>query len=113
MGPRPQRKDGPAEEMTYQSLSQEMKQAAGADMMAMAPAPEKGKAAPTFLPIIGALVALVFLLPINRTGEVYRTAIYLLVGGLVLWGVNFLVTRSTGTVVAEEDLTTSPEDDRP
>ena len=28
-------------------------------------------------------------------------------------GVNFLVTRSTGTVVAEEDLTTSPEDDRP
>jgi amino acid transporter len=69
--------------------------------------------APTFLPVIGALVALVFLLPINRTGEIYRTAIYLLVGGLVLWGVNFLVTRSTGTVVAEEDLTTSPEDDRP
>ena len=29
---------------------------------------------------------LVFLLPINRTGEIYRTAIYLLVGGLVLWG---------------------------
>ena len=69
--------------------------------------------APTIMPVIGALVALVFLLPINRTGEVYRTAIYLLVGGLVLWGVNFLVTRSTGTVVAEEDLTTSPEDDRP
>jgi APA family basic amino acid/polyamine antiporter len=68
--------------------------------------------APSFLPIIGAGVALVFLLPINRTGEVYRTAIYLLLGGLVLWGINYLVTRSTGTVVAEEDLTTSPEDDR-
>jgi APA family basic amino acid/polyamine antiporter len=68
--------------------------------------------APTFLPVIGALVALVFLLPINRTGEVYRTAIYLLIGGLVLWALNVLVTRRTGTVVAEEDLTTGPEDDR-
>jgi APA family basic amino acid/polyamine antiporter len=67
---------------------------------------------PTFLPIIGGLVALVFLLPINRTGEVYQTAIYLLIGGLVLWAVNVLVTRRTGTVVAEEDLTTGPEDDR-
>jgi amino acid transporter len=68
--------------------------------------------APSFLPIIGAGVALVFLLPINRTGEVYRTAIFLLLGGLALWALNFLVTRRTGTVVAEEDLTTSPEDDR-
>jgi basic amino acid/polyamine antiporter, APA family len=74
--------------------------------------------APTFLPIIGALVALVFLLPINRTGEVYQIAIYLLIGGLALWALNFLVTRRTGTVVAEADLTTGPEgdlrtDDRP
>ena len=68
--------------------------------------------APMFLPVIGAGVALVFLLPINRTGEVYLTAIYLLFGGLALWAINFLVTRRTGTVVAEEDLTTSPEDDR-
>src|SRR5215216_2333523 len=68
--------------------------------------------APRFLPVIGGGVALVFLLPINRTGEVYRTAIYLLLGGLALWAINFLVTRRTGTVVAEEDLTTSPEDDR-
>ena len=67
---------------------------------------------PTFLPIIGGLVALVFLLPINRTGEVYQTAIYLLIGGLALWAINVLVTRRTGTVVAEEDLTTDPEDDR-
>jgi amino acid transporter len=68
--------------------------------------------APTIMPIIGALVAVVFLLPINRTGEVYRTAIFLLIGGLALWGVNYLVTRSTGTVVAEEDVTTDAEDDR-
>jgi APA family basic amino acid/polyamine antiporter len=71
--------------------------------------------APSVMPIIGALVALVFLLPINRTAEIYQIAIYLLIGGLVLWAVNFLITRSTGTVVAEEDLTTGedrPPDDR-
>jgi APA family basic amino acid/polyamine antiporter len=68
--------------------------------------------APSFLPFIGAAVALVFLLPINRTGEVYRTAIFLLIGGLVLWAVNFLVTRRTGTVVAEEELTPAREGDR-
>jgi amino acid transporter len=68
--------------------------------------------APSILPVIGALVALVFLLPINRTGEVYLTAIYLLIGGLVLWAINYLFTRRTGTVVAEEDLTPGPEDDR-
>jgi basic amino acid/polyamine antiporter, APA family len=60
---------------------------------------------PVFLPVIGALVALVFLMPINRTGEIYQIAIYLMVGGLALWALNFLVTRRTGTVVAEEDLT--------
>ena len=59
---------------------------AGAAARPGRPQPLRG---PTILPVIGALVALVFLLPINRTGEVYRTAIYLLVGGLVLWGINF------------------------
>jgi APA family basic amino acid/polyamine antiporter len=68
--------------------------------------------APSIMPVIGGLVALVFLLPINRTGEVYLTAIFLLIGGLVLWALNFLVTRRVGTVVAEEDVTTGPEDDR-
>jgi APA family basic amino acid/polyamine antiporter len=68
--------------------------------------------APSIMPVIGALVALVFLLPINRTGEVYQIAIYLLLGGLALWAVNVLVTRSTGTVVAEEDVTRD-EDRRP
>jgi drug/metabolite transporter (DMT)-like permease len=64
--------------------------------------------APAIMPIIGALVALVFLLPVNRTGEIYQIAIWLLVGGLALWALNFLVTRRTGTVVAESDLTTGP-----
>jgi amino acid transporter len=67
--------------------------------------------APTVLPLIGAAVGLVFLLPIDRTAEIYRTAAYLLLGGLALWAVNFLVTRRTGTVVAEQDLTMGPEDD--
>jgi APA family basic amino acid/polyamine antiporter len=65
--------------------------------------------APALLPVIGAPVALVFLLPINRTAEIYRIAIFLLLGGFALWGINFLVTRRTGTVVAEEDLTTGPD----
>jgi peptidoglycan biosynthesis protein MviN/MurJ (putative lipid II flippase) len=67
--------------------------------------------APAILPVIGALVALVFLLPINRTAEIYRIAVFLLLGGLALWAVNFLVTRRTGTVVAEEDLTTGSGSD--
>ena len=72
--------------------------------------------APSIMPVIGALVALVFLLPINRTGEIYLTAIFLLIGALVLWAVNLLVTRSTGTVVAEADVTRDEDrrtDDRP
>jgi basic amino acid/polyamine antiporter, APA family len=60
---------------------------------------------PSFLPIIGAVVALVFLLPINRDAEIYLIAVYLLIGGLILWGINFAVTKRTGTVVAEEDPT--------
>jgi len=68
--------------------------------------------APAFLPVVGAIVALIFLLPINRTGEIYLTAIYLLIGGLVLWAINVLVTRRTGTVVEEADLTQGPEEDR-
>jgi hypothetical protein len=60
---------------------------------------------------VGAAVGLVFLLPIDRTAEICRTAVLLLLGGLALWAVNFLVTRRTGTVVAEQDLTIGPEDD--
>jgi len=59
----------------------------------------------------GTTPLLVFLLPIDRTAEIYRTAVLLLLGGLALWAVSFLVTRRTGTVVAEQDLTIGPEDD--
>jgi basic amino acid/polyamine antiporter, APA family len=63
--------------------------------------------APAVLPVVGALVSLVFLLPqpTDGEGEIYRLAVFLLIGGLVLWAVNYAVTRRTGTVVAEEDLT--------
>jgi basic amino acid/polyamine antiporter, APA family len=63
--------------------------------------------APAVLPVVGAVVSLVFLLPqpTDRDGEIYRLAAFLLIGGLLLWVVNYAVTRRTGTVVAEEDLT--------
>lgn len=67
--------------------------------------------APSFLPIVGAVVAAIFLLPIDRDAEVYVLALWLLLGGLVLWALNYAYTRRAGTVVAaEEDLT--PEGER-
>jgi basic amino acid/polyamine antiporter, APA family len=70
--------------------------------------------APAVLPMLGAVVAAVFLLPINRDAEIYQIAIYLLIGGLVLWAVNFALTRRPGTVVAEEaDLTPGPGPSEP
>ena len=48
--------------------------------------------APFVVPVLGALVS----------------AVFRCLGGLLLWGINFAVTRRTGTVVAEQDLT--PED---
>jgi APA family basic amino acid/polyamine antiporter len=70
--------------------------------------------APTFVPVIGAIVSAVFLLPLDRDGAIYVLAIWLLVGGLVLWAVNYAVTRRPGAVVVEEaDLTPGgPGDDR-
>jgi amino acid transporter len=70
--------------------------------------------APGILPVLGALVAGVFLLPIDRDAEIYLIAIYLLIGGLLLWAVNFAFTRRPGTVVAEEaDLTPGPGPQEP
>jgi peptidoglycan biosynthesis protein MviN/MurJ (putative lipid II flippase) len=69
---------------------------------------------PSFIPVIGALVAAVFLLPIDRVAEIYQIAIYLLIGGLLLWALNFAITRRPGTVVAEEaDLTPGPGPSEP
>jgi APA family basic amino acid/polyamine antiporter len=69
--------------------------------------------APSILPIIGAIVSAVFLLPLDRDSYIYLLAIYLLIGGLVLWGINYAVTRRTGTVVEEADLTREDRSDRP
>jgi APA family basic amino acid/polyamine antiporter len=70
--------------------------------------------APAILPVLGALVAGVFLLPIDRDAEIYLIAIYLLIGGLLLWAVDFAFTRRPGTVVAEEaDLTPGPGPQEP
>jgi APA family basic amino acid/polyamine antiporter len=66
--------------------------------------------APSFIPVIGAIVSAVFLFPLNRDAGIYILAIWLLVGGLVLWAINYAVTRRPGAVVVEEaDLT--PERD--
>jgi APA family basic amino acid/polyamine antiporter len=53
--------------------------------------------APAILPVVGAVVSLVFLLPqpTDRDGEIYRLAAFLLIGGLLLWVVNYAVTRRT------------------
>jgi basic amino acid/polyamine antiporter, APA family len=62
--------------------------------------------APSFIPVIGAIVSAIFLFPLNRDAEIYILAIWLLVGGLVLWAINYAVTRRPGAVVVEEaDLT--------
>jgi APA family basic amino acid/polyamine antiporter len=71
--------------------------------------------APSFLPVIGAIVSAIFLFPLDRDVDVYVLALWLLLGGLVLWAVNYAVTRRPGAVVVtEQDLTrTGPEGDRP
>jgi basic amino acid/polyamine antiporter, APA family len=62
--------------------------------------------APSYIPVIGALVSFIFLFPLDRDAEIYMLAIWLLIGGLVLWAINYAITRRPGTVVAEEaDLT--------
>jgi APA family basic amino acid/polyamine antiporter len=55
--------------------------------------------APSVVPVIGALVSAVFLLPIvGREGPVYVVAGLVLLLGLVLWAVNYAVTRQPGNV---------------
>jgi APA family basic amino acid/polyamine antiporter len=68
--------------------------------------------APSFLPIIGAVVSAIFLLPLDRDAQIYVLAVYLLIGGLVLWAINYAVTRRTGTVVEEADMTRQDGPDR-
>ena len=66
--------------------------------------------APSYLPVIGAIVSAIFLFPLDRDTEIYILAVWLLIGGLVLWAINYAITRRPGTVVAEEaDLTRGPD----
>jgi basic amino acid/polyamine antiporter, APA family len=70
--------------------------------------------APVYVPVIGAIVSAIFLFPLNRDAEIYTLAIWLLVGGLVLWAINYAVTRQPGAVVVEEaDLTKQPDEHHP
>jgi APA family basic amino acid/polyamine antiporter len=55
--------------------------------------------APTFLPVLGAIVSFIFLFPIvGRELPVYIVAGVVLLLGVVLWLVNFAVRRSTGEI---------------
>ena len=58
--------------------------------------------APTALPVVGTAVAAVFLLPINREAQTYLIALLLLLGGLILWAINYAFTKRPGAVVADE-----------
>jgi basic amino acid/polyamine antiporter, APA family len=49
--------------------------------------------APAAALVVGAVVSLVFLLPIGREAAIYLLALWLLLGGLALWLVNWAVLR--------------------
>lgn len=49
--------------------------------------------APTVIPVFGAIVSAVFLLPVVREADIYLLAFWLLLGGVALWAVNRLVIR--------------------
>jgi amino acid transporter len=53
--------------------------------------------APTVAVVLGAAVCLLFLLPLGREASVYLLALWLLLGGVVLWLVNWFVLRRTDT----------------
>jgi APA family basic amino acid/polyamine antiporter len=50
--------------------------------------------APRAALVAGALISGVFLLPIGRDASIYLLALWLLLGGVALWFVNWLVTRN-------------------
>jgi basic amino acid/polyamine antiporter, APA family len=49
--------------------------------------------APSILLVLGAVVSAVFLLPVGREAPIYLLALWLLLGGVVLWVVNWLFVR--------------------
>jgi amino acid transporter len=53
--------------------------------------------APTVAIVLGAAVCLFFLLPFGREASVYLLALWLLLGGVVLWLINWFALRRTRT----------------
>ncbi|MEJ3749449.1 APC family permease [Actinomycetes bacterium KLBMP 9797] len=54
--------------------------------------------APTAVLVLGAIVSAIFLLPVVREGSIYLLALWLLLGGVALWAVNWLYLRSRPSV---------------
>jgi amino acid transporter len=55
--------------------------------------------APAAALVLGALISALFLLPIGRDGAIYLLALWLLLGGVVLWGLNWLLLRRSRSSV--------------
>jgi amino acid transporter len=56
---------------------------------------------PTFIPVLGAITCAYLATPLSgRDAEQYRTAAYLLVVGIVLYAINYLLTRRRGGTLA-------------
>jgi hypothetical protein len=49
--------------------------------------------APTWTLVLGAIVSGAFLLPVAREASIYVLALWLLLGGVALWAVNWLFMR--------------------
>ncbi len=49
--------------------------------------------APTAALVLGAIVSAIFLLPIVRDAAIYVLAVWLLLGGIVLFGINWFFVR--------------------
>jgi basic amino acid/polyamine antiporter, APA family len=56
--------------------------------------------APAIVLVLGALVSAVFLLPVGREAPIYLLALWLLLGGIVLWVVNWLIVRRSREAVS-------------
>jgi APA family basic amino acid/polyamine antiporter len=53
--------------------------------------------APTVALILGAVISLIFLLPIVREASIYLLALWLLAGGVLLWAINWAFLRRSAT----------------
>jgi APA family basic amino acid/polyamine antiporter len=53
--------------------------------------------APTVALVLGAMISLIFLLPMVREAAIYVLALWLLAGGVVLWAINWAFLRRSAT----------------